>query len=177
MESLFPSGSTAVAMQAEGVLKGCERASLRGCSPRRPPRCRAAHRAARQQHANANRLHVHVRNCSFFRTYHILIIYVMPRRGGRKNSTAHLVYGDTPEIEALSTGFARKGYYYSGYDEKARIFANMTTSNSLAARIKPDGTHAPVRYAYATGIYEPDTYGRHLRRGNFGQRLSCRIEF
>ena len=48
-------------------------------------------------------------------------------------------------IEALSTGFARQGYYYLGY-EKARIFANVTTSSSLAARIKPDGSHAPARY-------------------------------
>ena len=84
----------------------------------------------------------------------------MPRRGGRKNSAqaAFLVYGDTPEIEALSTGFARQGYYDSGY-EKARIFANVTTSSSLAARIKPDGTHAPARFAYATGIVEPQMGG------------------
>ena len=67
-------------------------------------------------------------------------------------------YGDTPEIEALSTGFARQGFYKQGY-EKARIFANVTTSKSLAARIKPDGTHLPARYAYATGIVEPDMGG------------------
>ena len=85
----------------------------------------------------------------------------MPRRGGRKNSAqaAFLVYGDTPEIEALSTGFARQGYYNSGY-EKARVFANVTTSSSLAARIKPDGTHAPARLAYATGMIEPDLGGQ-----------------
>ena len=84
----------------------------------------------------------------------------MPRRGGRKNSAqaTFLVYGDTPEIEALSTGFARQGYYNSGY-EKARVFANVTTSSSLAARIKPDGTHAPARFAYATGIDAPDKGG------------------
>ena len=84
----------------------------------------------------------------------------MPRRGGRKNSAqaAYLVYGDTPEIEALSTGFARQGYYSSGY-EKARVFANVTTSSYLAAKIKPDGTHDPARFAYATGIYEPDMGG------------------
>jgi hypothetical protein len=68
------------------------------------------------------------------------------------------VYGDTPEIEALSTGFARKGYYNSGY-EKARVFANVTTSKSLAAQIKPDGKHTPARYAYATGIVEPQMGG------------------
>ena len=69
----------------------------------------------------------------------------MPRRGGRKNSAqaAYLVYGDTPEIEALSTGFARQGYYNSGY-EKARVFANVTTSKSLAAQMKPDGSYAPA---------------------------------
>ena len=85
----------------------------------------------------------------------------MPRRGGRKNSAqaAFLVYGDTPEIEALSTGFARQGYYNSGY-EKARIFANKTTSSSLAARIKPDGTYAPARFAYATGVKELDLGGQ-----------------
>ena len=84
----------------------------------------------------------------------------MPRRGGRKKETAqtHLVYGDTPEIEALSTGFARQGYYNSGY-EKARIFANVTTSKSLAAQMKPDGSYAPARFAYATGIVEPQMGG------------------
>jgi len=84
----------------------------------------------------------------------------MPRRGGRKKETAqkHLVYGDTPEIEALSTGFARQGFFNSGY-EKARIFANATTSSYLAAKIKRDGTHAPARFAYATGIYEPEKGG------------------
>ena len=86
----------------------------------------------------------------------------MPRRGGRKNSAqaAFLVYGDTPEIEALSTGFARQGYYNSGY-EKARIFANVTTSSTLAARLKPDGTHAQgcPFCIYATGIREPDMGG------------------
>ena len=84
----------------------------------------------------------------------------MPRRGGRKNSAqaAYLVYGDTPEIEALSTGFARQGYYNSGY-EKARIFANATTSSYLAAKIKPDGSNAPARFAYATGVREPDLGG------------------
>jgi len=84
----------------------------------------------------------------------------MPRRGGRKNSAqaAYLVYGDTPEIEALSTGFARQGYYNSGY-EKARIFANATTSSYLAAKIKPDGSNAPARFAYATGVVEPKMGG------------------
>ena len=84
----------------------------------------------------------------------------MPRRGGRKKETAqtHLVYGDTPEIEALSQGFARQGYYNSGY-EKARIFANVTTSKSLAAQMKPNGSYAPARFAYATGIVEPQMGG------------------
>ena len=76
----------------------------------------------------------------------------------RHRITPSLSLGDTPEIEALSTGFARQGFFKQGY-EKARIFANVTTSQSLAARIKPDGTHAPARFAYATGIYEPDMGG------------------
>jgi hypothetical protein len=79
----------------------------------------------------------------------------MPRR---KKKVVY-VWGDTPEIEALGSGFAREGYYNSGY-EKARIFANMTTSSSLAARIKPDGSHAPARFAYATGVREPDLGGQ-----------------
>ena len=65
---------------------------------------------------------------------------------------------DTPEIQALGAGFARQGYHNSGY-EKARIFANAVTSQSLAARIKPDGTHAPARFAYATGVKERDLGG------------------
>ena len=40
---------------------------------------------------------------------------------------------DTPEIQALGAGFAGQGYHNSGY-EKARIFANAATSQSLAAR-------------------------------------------
>jgi hypothetical protein len=82
----------------------------------------------------------------------------MPPRRKKKTSQAHLVYGDTPEIEALATGFARQGFFKQGY-EKARVFANETTSSSLAARIKPDGTHAPARFAYATGVREPDLGG------------------
>ena len=65
---------------------------------------------------------------------------------------------DTPEIQALGAGFARQGYHNSGY-EKARILANAATSQSLAARIKSDGTHAPARFAYATGVREPDLGG------------------
>ena len=80
----------------------------------------------------------------------------MPRR--KKKSQAY-AWGDTPEIQALGAGFARQGYYNSGY-EKARIFANKTTSSSLAARIKPDGTYAPARFAYATGVKEPDLGGQ-----------------
>jgi hypothetical protein len=67
-------------------------------------------------------------------------------------------YGDTPEIEALSTGFARHGFFKQGY-EKARIFANATTSSYLAAKINPDGSHAPARFAYATGVVEPKMGG------------------
>ena len=78
----------------------------------------------------------------------------MPRRKKKV-----YVWGDTPEIEALGSGFAREGYYNSGY-EKARIFANATTSSALAARIKPDGTHAPARFAYAIGVREPDLGGQ-----------------
>ena len=99
----------------------------------------------------------------------------MPRRGGRKKETEHLVYGDTPEIEALSTGFARKGYYDSGY-EKARRFANETTSKSLAARLKADGTHAPARFAYATGIYEPQM-GGIFAVGNSAKELAAELNF
>jgi len=101
----------------------------------------------------------------------------MPRRGGRKNSAqaAYLVYGDTPEIEALSTGFARQGYYSSGY-EKARVFANVTTSSYLAAKIKPDGTHAPARFAYATGIYEPDM-GGIFAVGTLAKDLAAELNF
>ena len=99
----------------------------------------------------------------------------MPRRGGRKKETEHLVYGDTPEIEALSTGFARKGYYDSGY-EKARVFANVTTSSYLAAKIKPDGTHAPARFAYATGIYEPDK-GGIFAVGKSAKELAAELNF
>jgi len=82
----------------------------------------------------------------------------MPPRRKKKTSQVHLVYGDTPEIEALATGFARQGYHHSGY-EKARRFANETTRSSLAARLKADGTHAPARFAYATGVSEPDLEG------------------
>ena len=99
----------------------------------------------------------------------------MPRRGGRNKETTHLVYGDTPEIEALSTGFARQGYYNSGY-EKARVFANVTTSSSLAARIKPDGSHAPARFAYATGIYEPDLGGQ-FAVGTSAKDLAAELNF
>ena len=77
----------------------------------------------------------------------------------RRKKKAVYVWGDTPEIEALGSGFARGGYYNSGY-EKARLFANKTTSSSLAARIKPDGSHAPARFAYAIGVKEPDLGGR-----------------
>ena len=99
----------------------------------------------------------------------------MPRRGGRKKETEHLVYGDTPEIEALSTGFARKGYYDSGY-EKARVFANVTTSSYLAAKIKPDGSHTPARFAYATGIYEPQM-GGIFAVGNSAKELAAELKF
>ena len=78
----------------------------------------------------------------------------MPRR---KKKVVY-VWGDTPEIQALGAGFAQEGYFKNGY-EKARIFANVTTSKTLAARIKPDGTYLPARYAYATGIVEPDMGG------------------
>ena len=77
----------------------------------------------------------------------------------RRKKKAVYVWGDTPEIQALGSGFAREGYYNSGY-EKARIFANKTTSSSLAARIKPDGTYAPARFAYAIGVKEPDLGGQ-----------------
>ena len=82
----------------------------------------------------------------------------MPPR--RKKKTAPQAYAsvDTPEIIALATGYARQGYHKSGY-EQARIFANGTTSKSLAARAKPDGTHAPARFAYAIGKIEPDVGG------------------
>ena len=67
----------------------------------------------------------------------------MPRR---KKKVVY-VWGDTPEIQALGAGFAQEGYFKNGY-EKARVFANVTTSKTLAARIKPDGTYLPARYAY-----------------------------
>ena len=76
----------------------------------------------------------------------------------RRKKKAVYAWGDTPEIQALGAGFARQGYHNSGY-EKARIFANAVTSQSLAARIKPDGTHAPARFAYATGVRELDLGG------------------
>ena len=82
----------------------------------------------------------------------------MPPR--RKKKTAPQAYAsvDTPEIIALATGYARQGYYKSGY-EQARIFANGITSKSLAARAKPDGSHAPARFAYATGVEDPEMGG------------------
>ena len=79
----------------------------------------------------------------------------MPPR--RKKKTLY-VWADTPEIQAVGAGFAQEGFFKNGY-EKARVFANVTTSNSLAARIKPDGTYLPARFAYATGIVEPDMGG------------------
>ena len=93
----------------------------------------------------------------------------------RRKKKAVYVWGDTPEIEALGSGFAREGYYNSGY-EKARIFANKTTSSSLAARIKPDGSHAPARFAYATGIYEPDK-GGIFAVGNSAKELAAELNF
>ena len=75
----------------------------------------------------------------------------MPPR--RKKKIQAYVWGDTPEIEALGAGFARQGYFMDGY-EKARVFANQTTSKSLSARLKSDGTYAPARFAYATGVKE-----------------------
>ena len=82
----------------------------------------------------------------------------MPPR--RKKKTAPQAYAsvDTPEIIALATGYARQGYHKSGY-EQARRFANGITSKSLAARAKPDGTHAPARFAYATGVRDPEMGG------------------
>ena len=83
----------------------------------------------------------------------------MPPR--RKKKTAPHAYAsvvDTPEIIALATGYARQGYHKSGY-EQARRFANGITSKSLAARAKPDGTHAPARFAYATGVEDPEMGG------------------
>ena len=93
----------------------------------------------------------------------------------RHRITPSLSLGDTPEIEALSTGFARQGFFKQGY-EKARIFANVTTSQSLAARIKPDGTHAPARFAYATGIYEPDM-GGIFAVGTLAKDLAAELNF
>ena len=82
----------------------------------------------------------------------------MPPR--RKKKTAPQAYAsvDTPEIIALATGYARQGYHKSGY-EQARRFANGITSKSLAARAKPDGSHAPARFAYATGVEDPEMGG------------------
>ena len=80
----------------------------------------------------------------------------MPPR--RKKKSQAYVWGDTPEIEALGAGFARQGYFMDGY-EKARVFANQTTSKSLSARLKSDGTYTPARFAYATGVKEPDLGG------------------
>jgi hypothetical protein len=72
----------------------------------------------------------------------------MPPR--RKQRT---IWGDTPEIIALSTGFARQGYFMDGYD-KARRFANDTTAKALAAQ--PGVRNA--RYAYMVGV--PGEVGR-----------------
>ena len=81
-----------------------------------------------------------------------------PRRKKKKTAPQAYASVDTPEIIALATGYARQGYHKSGY-EQARIFANRITSKSLAARAKPDGTHAPARFAYATGARDPEMGG------------------
>ena len=71
----------------------------------------------------------------------------MPRRGGRKKETTHLVYGDTPEIEALSTGFARQAHFDRGYGD-ARLFANELAMKATAV---PAGQKAQI--AFLTGRY------------------------
>ena len=65
-------------------------------------------------------------------------------------------YGDTPEIEALSTGFARQGYFMDGYDE-ARLFANKTTAYGLSTR--PD---EKARYAYTVGVEQKPGRGEFI---------------
>ena len=71
----------------------------------------------------------------------------MPRRGGRKKETTHLVYGDTPEIEALSTGFARQAHFDRGYGEARRF------GNELAMKATAVPADQKAQIAFLAGRY------------------------
>ena len=70
-----------------------------------------------------------------------------PRKRATGKKKAAYVWGDTPEIVALSRGLADQIQYESGY-EKARLFANTTTARALA--VQPGTRNA--RYAYMKGM-------------------------
>ena len=66
-------------------------------------------------------------------------------------------YGDTPEIEALSTGFARQGFFKQGYGEaqgEANRFAIRATA--VPRGVKPQiAFHTPLygKYGIAGGQF------------------------
>jgi len=69
----------------------------------------------------------------------------------RRKKKAVYVYGDTPEIQALGTGFAREGHFFEGFN-KARDFANTLATESTAVA---HGQHH-AQMSWGLGKYHPE---------------------
>lgn len=74
----------------------------------------------------------------------------MPPRRQRQRKTLY-VYGDTPEIQALGTGFARQEHFFEGFN-KARDFANTLATTAVAPA--PGQHHAQMSWGLAK--YHPE---------------------